>query len=200
MSRVAIYWDNSNVFIGGRRLADNRDGLLTSTDFRLHFGGLYQLAAAGRPVDRAVCVGTRMDRVAHHLPSSVQLVNLEPGALTGREQGVDDVLQTAMLRDLADLSPGVAVLLTGDGAGWSTGVGFHADLERMHRAGWGVEVLSWNHSINLRMRDWVERCGVFVPLDDYYESVTFVERTRLAAPLNLKRRLVARLTPVNDAA
>ena len=141
-----------------------------------------------------------MDQVARHLPASVEVVNLEPGERTGREQGVDDVLQAAMLRDLADLSPGVAVLLTGDGAGQARGVGFHADLERMHRAGWGVEVVSWEHSVNSRMRGWVEVNGVFVRLDDYYESVTFVERTRFIVPLNLKRRPLANPVAPQQAA
>ena len=52
--------------------------------------------------------------------------------MQGREQGVDQTLQTAMLRDAFDHngSPGIAVLLTGDGSGFVDGVGFHADLER----------------------------------------------------------------------
>ena len=61
----------------------------------------------------------------------------------GREQGVDQALQTAMLRDLSDNNgdPGTAVLISGDGAGFDDGCGFHADLERMHRKGWKLK--SW---------------------------------------------------------
>ena len=56
--------------------------------------------------------------------------------MEGREQGVDQALQTAMLRDGFDYNgdPGIIVMLTGDGAGFDDGVGFHADMERMHRA------------------------------------------------------------------
>ena len=87
---------------------------------------------------------------------TVQL--LERGALQGREQGVDQLLQTAMLRDGFDYNgdPGIAVLLTGDGSGFDDGVGFHADLERMRNRGWRIEVLSWRHSCNRRMREWAE--------------------------------------------
>ena len=54
--------------------------------------------------------------------------------MQGREQGVDQALQTAMLRDAFDYNgnPGIAVMLTGDGSGFDDGVGFHADLERMY--------------------------------------------------------------------
>ena len=116
---------------------------------------------------------------------------LERGRVQGGEQGVDQLLQTQMLRDTVDYNgaPGIAVLLTGDG------VGFHADLERMHRKGWRIEVLSWRHSCNRRMRERSENVGRFIALDDYYESITFLEDPlpgrpvadpRYAVPLDLK--------------
>ena len=117
-----------------------------------------------------------------------------------REQGVDQALQTAMLRDAFDYNgdPGIAVMLTGDGAGFDDGVGFHADLERMRRRGWRVEVLSWRHSCNRAMRRWAEQYGRFVALDDFYQSVTFLEPPapgrphadpRAALPVDPGRRL-----------
>ena len=119
--------------------------------------------------------------------------------MEGREQGVDQTLQTAMLRDSLDYNgdPGIVVMLTGDGAGFTDGVGFHADLERMHLRGWRIEVLSWRHSCNLRMREWAEENGIFVALDDFYDSVTFLEppaagqpiaNPRYAVPIDLSRR------------
>ena len=95
----------------------------------------------------------------------------------GEQQTPDRVLQLQMLRDFADYNgdPGIAVVLTGDGQSFFDGARFQADLERMHRRGWRVEVLSWANSCNQRMRQWVEAHGVFVPLDDFYEQVTFLE-------------------------
>ena len=92
--------------------------------------------------------------------------------MQGREQGVDQTLQTAMLRDAFDYNgdPGIVVLLTGDGAGFDSGVGFHADLERMHGRNWRIEVISWRHSCNTRMRNWAEQNGTFIALDDFYEG------------------------------
>ena len=132
MDRVFIYWDNSNIFIGARAEAEQRE----------------------------------------------------------------------MLRDFADYNgdPGTVVLLTGDGQGFDDGADFHADLERMHRRGWRVEVLSWANSCNARMREWVEARGVFIPLDDFYDAVTFLEPSsadypaadpRHAEELDLSRRPVA---------
>lgn len=104
-----------------------------------------------------------------------------------------------MLEDALDHNgdPGIAVLLTGDGAGYREGQGFHRTLERMHRRGWRLEVLSWANARNPQMRRWAEEKGVFVPLDDFYPSITFTEpsregqelaRPRYAEPLDLSNR------------
>lgn len=70
----------------------------------------------------------------------------------------------------------------------------------MHRRGWRVEVLSWAHSCRRGMRRWAEQNGVFIPLDDYYNAITFRESSRGGhefAPrrdeseLNLSRRPMA---------
>ena len=83
--------------------------------------------------------------------------------------------------------PGIVALLTGDGAGYLEGAGFHSTLERMHRRGWRIEILSWAHSCNQRMRVWAEENGVFVTLDDFYESITFLEPSRPGFELALPR-------------
>ncbi len=79
--------------------------------------------------------------------------------------------------------PGVAVLLTGDGSGFADGAGFHADLKRMNSRGWRVEVLSWRHGCNRRMREWAEEEGVFIELDDFYDSITFLEPPAPGQPI-----------------
>lgn len=94
-----------------------------------------------------------------------------------------------MLRAISDhREPRIAVLMTGDGAGYDDGVGFHADMERMHTAGWGVEVLSWQRHCRRALREWATANGVFVPLDDYYDSVTFLEGARRSKPLDISKR------------
>lgn len=203
MDRVFIYWDDSNIFISTREVAAEREGDQARSRVRVHFRNLLDLARAGRDIEHAIAVGSippELRQVWNRLENegvTVQL--LERGALQGREQGVDQVLQVAMLRDFADYNgdPGIVVLLTGDGAGFDDGVGFHADLQRMRRRGWRIEVLSWRYSCNRRMREWAEENGVFVALDDFYESITFLEppapgqpiaEPRYAVPPDLARR------------
>ena len=203
MERVFVYWDDSNIFISARMVAAEREGEAARARIRIHFRNLLELARAGRKIEHAVAVGSIPPELRHvwnRLENEGVTVHLlERGAMQGREQGVDQTLQTAMLRDAFDYNgdPGIVVMLTGDGAGFHDGVGFHADLERMHRRGWRIEVLSWRHSCNRRMREWAEQNGKFVALDDFYDSVTFLEPPtpgqpaadpRYAVPIDLGKR------------
>lgn len=203
MDKVFIYWDNSNIFISAQEVAVEREGETSRSHVRIHFRNLLQLAHGNRDIERAIAVGSVPPELRHvwnrleNEGVTVQL--LERGALQGREQGVDQALQTVMLRDAFDYNgdPGIAVLLTGDGAGFDDGVGFHADLERMRGRNWRMEILSWRHSCNRRMREWAEGNGKFIALDDYYDSVTFLESPspgqpvadpRYAIPVDLTKR------------
>ena len=205
MEKVFIYWDNSNIYISAQQAAAEREGGSARYRVRLDFRHLLELARAERETEHAIAVGSIPPELRHvwnrleNEGVTVQL--LERGAIQGREQGVDQWLQTAMLRDAFDYNgdPGIAVVLTGDGSGFADGVGFHADLERMCNRGWRVEVLSWRHSCNRRMREWAEENGVFIALDDFYDSVTFLEppapgqpvaNPRFAVPPDLSRRVV----------
>ena len=121
------------------------------------------------------------------------------GSGSGEQEMPDHYLQKCMLEDALDYNgdPGIAVLLTGDGAGYSEGAGFHSTLERMHKKGWQIEILSWSHSCNQRMREWAEQNGKFIALDNFYNSVTYLEPStpghelalaRDATPVDLSRR------------
>ena len=193
MDRVFIYWDNSNIFSIAREVAADNEGEEARSRARVHFPNLMELAHGGREIQRAIAVGSVPPELRHvwnRIENAGVTVQLQ-------ERGA---LQTAMLRDTLDYTgaPGKAVLLTGDGAGFDDGVGFHADLDRMHNRGWRIEVLSWRHSCNRRMREWAEENGKFIALDDFYDSVTFLEppapgrpiaEPRYAVPLDLSRRL-----------
>ena len=196
MDKVFVYWDDSNIFISAREVAIDREGEVARYRIRIHFRNLLRLAHGDREIGRAVAVGSIPPELRHvwnRLENEgVEVQLFERGAMMGREQGVDQALQVAMLRDAFDHNgdPGVAVLLTGDGAGFYDGVGFHADLERMRHRGWRIEVLSWRHSCNRRMREWAERHGKFVVLDDFYESVTFLEPPEPGQPAGGPRAAV----------
>ena len=174
MARVFLCWDNSNILTGAQDPAAEREGWGARSRVRIHFPIMIQLACRQRPIGRALAVGPvppQLRGVRNRLEAEgIEVQLFERG---GQEQGVDQALQTAILRDALDNNgnPGIAVLLNGDGAGFDDGCGFHAGLERMHRKGWEIEVLSWRHSCNNRMRRWAEEKGRFIALDDFYPSV-----------------------------
>ena len=208
MSGVFVYLDNSNIFHAAQDLAEERNGDLNARyRVRLNFENLLRLAHADRPLTKALAAGSippALNILWNRLRRTGVDVHLYDRGEPGRdEQETPDYwLQLRILEDAADYlgNPGVATLLTGDGAGYNEGRGFHRTLERMHRMGWKVEVLSWEHSCNERMREWVEDNGVFVPLDDYYDAVTYTNAPRIGqepaparetVPLDLSARLLA---------
>ena len=208
MDSVFVYWDNSNIFLEAQRLAAEREiGPGARYRVRIHFENMLRLAHADRQMKRALAAGSvppEMRQLWNRMEANgVEVFLFDRGdPARGEQEMPDRVLQLRMLEDALDFNgnPGIAVLLTGDGAGYLDGAGFHSTLERMHRRDWRVEILSWAHATNQRMRRWAEENGVFVPLDDFYEAVTFVEPSRPgfelapprdAAPLDLTRRPLA---------
>ena len=210
MDSVFIYWDNSNIFHEAQRLAEEQDeGPGARYRVRIHFENMLRLAHADRPVRKALTAGAvspEMRQLWNRMEGrGVEVRLFDRGASERSEQEMPDrLLQLRMLEDALDFNgdPGIVVLLTGDGAGYLEGAGFHSTLERMHRRGWRMEILSWAHSTNQRMRRWAEANGIFVSLDDFYEAITFMGPSRpgfeLApardpAELDLSRRRVFRV-------
>ena len=186
MEEVFVYWDNSNISHEAQRYAEERDeGPSARYRVRINFDNLLCLAHAGRPLKKASAAGSvppELRQLWNRMENrGVEVSLFDWGDPTRGEQDMPDrMLQLRMLEDALDYTgnPGIVVLLTGDGSGYLEGAGFHSTLERMHNRGWRVEILSWAHSCNRRMREWAERNGVFVRLDDFYEAITFMESSR----------------------
>ena len=186
MDDVFLYWDNSNVFVEAQRLAEERDeGPNARYRVRINFDNLLRLAQADRPLKKAFAAGSvppQMRQLWNRLENRGMEVSLFDRADPGRsEQDMPDrILQLRMLEDALDYNgdPGIVALLTGDGAGYLEGAGFHSTLERMHKRGWRVEILSWANCCNRRMREWAEKKGAFIALDEYYSAITFLEPSR----------------------
>lgn len=208
MDRVFIYWDNSNIFHEAQRLAEEIEaGPGARWRVRINFDNMLRLAQADRQLEKAFAAGSvppEMEQLWNRLENAGITVQLfDRGTPGGNEQEMPDrVLQLRMLEEALDYNgdPGIVVLLTGDGAGYQEGVGFHRTLERMHHRNWRIEILSWAHSCNQRMKRWAEENGVFVALDDHYHSVTYLRPSnpghelapsRDSAPLDLSRRPMA---------
>ncbi len=208
MDSVFIYWDNSNIFHEAQRLAEEKgEGPNARYRVRIHFDHMLRLAHADRPLKKALAAGSvppEMRQLWNRMENrGVEVHLFDRGTPErGEQERPDRLLQLRMLEDALDYNgdPGIVVKLTGDGAGYLEGAGFHSTLERMHKRGWRVEILSWAHSCNQRMREWAEENGAFVALDDFYEAITFMEPSRPgfelapardAAELDLSKRTMA---------
>ena len=201
MDEVFVYWDNSNIYHEAQRLAEERDeGPDARYRVRIHFDNLLRLAHADRQLRKAFAAGSvppEMRGLWNRTEArGVEVALFDRGQPDrgqpdrGEQEMPDRMLQLRMLEDALDFNgtPGIVTLLTGDGAGYVEGAGFHRTLERMHARGWRVEILSWKHSCNQRMRRWAEQNGVFVALDDFYEAITFLEPSKPGFQLAMERR------------
>ncbi len=193
-----IFWDNSNLFARAQDTCDPRKGGGLEPNqrlaLRLEFAALFDFAACGRTVEKAVALGSVPPGLAAiwaRLGDTGLIVDLqERGATSGKEQGVDQALQLEMMRSLVDRdTPAVAVLLTGDG-------GFRADVDRLLARGWGVEVLSFSNGFSPKLRKISVGHGgrgKYVALDPWYDQLTYLQDTgwkvvRPAKPLDLAGR------------
>ena len=199
--KVRVYWDNSNIFRGAANAAPKQRDFAPRGEVRIDFQGIMHLASAGR---KGLVIPARAPlNIPQRAYSTVIAASTPPseGALwgamgfpknirilkkfdrrggkeqndPGKEQQVPDMqLKLEMMRDILDSpSPGVAVLLSSDG-------GFLSSVQRMHAEGWAVEILAWRGDCGRKLRDWAQENGVFVPLDDYWEAVTYAGKASRA--------------------
>lgn len=163
-------------------------------DARISFPALFEFAACGRNVEKAVAKGSvPPDLVAlwERLGKAGLIVDAqERGAQSGKEVGVDEALQLEMMKSLVDREkPTVAVLLSGDGD-------FRPYLDRMLKNGWGVEVLSFSNGFSRSLQQIARGSGGrgrYVRLDPWYKQLTYLQDvgggvTRQSDPLDMKGR------------
>lgn len=191
MSRVHIVWDNSNLFISERSYCQKKEWGKENL-FRINFENLIDLAADGRPVEQVFCVGSvppPTDSVWGHIEAKTgkKPELYERGAESGKEQAIDQALQTRMLRLGYDYDPAeTLVLMSGDGRGHEENVGFFSDIKRLHKVGWSIEVIAWRDNCSRAMQEWAETSGVFVDLGEFYSQVTFLQKENVANSISKK--------------
>ena len=49
-------------------------------------------------------------------------------------------------------------------------------------------MLSWDIACNKKLKTWAQGAGIYVPLENYYPSITFIEGGRWAIPVSLIHR------------
>lgn len=91
--KVFIFWDNSNVFISAKDVAEELEPAYGRSNVRIQFEHLFQLATANREVAMAVCVGSvppELEKVWERLErTGIRVEKYERGIFSGKEQGTD---------------------------------------------------------------------------------------------------------------
>ena len=179
-----IFWDNSNIHISGLRVMEDKEPDQLRELFRTNFKNLFDLVRNNRPVDKAYLSGSipppnnALWDYLKNMGINLQLLNKTSDGY--EQESVDMSLQTMMLRTAIDniSTPSTIAVLTGDGAGKQLGEGFLTDLQRIKSMGWGIEVYAWGKSCNRYLKEFAEKNGKFVALEDYYYSVTYLKEDR----------------------
>lgn len=135
-----IFWDNSNIWLVERNVCQQQEPG-DELNFRIHFAYLFDFVANGRKVDYAFVGGSippDNDPLWQRFENlGIKVEKQERGQSSGGEIAVDEIIQLHMANQVLDVTPpGVMVLLTGDGSGYTDGRGFVAQLERAHKHGW----------------------------------------------------------------
>lgn len=182
-----VFWDNSNIWLVGRNVCAKKESGSESM-FRIHFANLFEVAANGRAVATAFVGGSEppaSDDIWKRFENlKITVQRQERGSQTGKEVAVDEAIQLAMANTVLDADqPGTMILLTGDGAGYGDGKGFIKQLERAHKKGWKIEVVSWDAGCNSRLKDFATQNGVYRALEPVYEKVTFIQGSRWVVPI-----------------
>ncbi len=177
-----IFWDNSNIHISGLKVMEQVEPDKPRELFRTNFNNLLQLVKKDRKIDKIYLSGSvppPNNSVWDYLRNMGVSVQLLDKTADGTEQeSVDMSLQTMMFRTAIDNidSPSTIAVLTGDGASKQLGEGFLSDLKRIKKLGWNIEVYAWEISCNRYLKEYAEQNGLFVPLENYYNSITFLKR------------------------
>lgn len=187
MSSKCFYVDNSNIFHEGQRIArrkgEDRSG------FRIYFPNFVKLCLQGDRPDEIVWAGSIPppdDSVWSYLRDELQIEpELIERATAGEQETVDHLIQLRMHRHVRKYrnTPGLIILATGDGRGYEKEEGFLYDVEGFVEDGWSLRLLSWEHSCHRRLRAFAERHGEFIPLDQFYEQISFIKNGRIVRPL-----------------
>jgi hypothetical protein len=184
-----LFVDFSNLWYAVRAEATRRGD--SEWAVRIHADNLWRILAGGRRVAGSMLVANReiSQPVLDRFRAAFEVELVEAGCVTGTEQAGDELLQNAIYRTMFRApAPGIIVLATGDGAGWREGRGFCETVRAARRNGFGVEIVSYEASLNRRLRAFANEVGAVIALDSFYESLTFLSGLRSVRPPSLIHR------------
>jgi NYN domain-containing protein len=184
---ISVFWDNSNIWLVGRGVCSQREPG-DELAFRIHFAHLLDFVINKRQLDYSFVCGSvppSSDPLWRRFENlGIVVDRQERGQGTGGEVAVDEMIQLSMANRVLDVTPPeTLVLLTGDGSGYTDGKGFITALERAHKHGWNVEVVSWDAGCNRYLQHFVAKNGTYRSLEPVYDKVTFINNKRWAQPV-----------------
>jgi hypothetical protein len=189
-----FYLDFMNIAAGARHAAEEQDSPFSGRYVRIHAYNLRRLVQGSRRWMRGFAATALWQRNAglcqRYCDAGIDLHVYERGSYSGREQGVDQIIQGEMRKLLpARVKRGVIALATGDGNGHQVGEGFIPTLSDLREAGFSIEVYSWRDCLSGALRNWVQgHNGIVIELDRFFRQVTFSDDGgRLAVPFGIKR-------------
>jgi hypothetical protein len=181
-----VFIDNSNIFLGAKRTAQELEPQAPPQAIRVYFWNLARLVENGRSKQTGVLAGSvppGNDALWEHARRTgystdlLRRVEADDGRLV--EQGVDEMLHLKIANAILDHNPpATLVLVTGDGSESDFGTGFPLQARRALKQGWDVEVYSWKCQLSGAFRRLaIEHPGKvkIVELDPWYERITFVK-------------------------
>jgi hypothetical protein len=183
-----IYVDNSNIYIGGKKISERKGE--DKTQFRIDFMNFLCLITQGTfKFQEMVWDGSgskEILKVLRKVKRTGADVLIIPRPESGENETVDSALQLSMYRHVWKYKnrPGTIVLCTGDGKGYDKEKGFLYDVVNFVREGWDFELYCWNKSCHKKLKEFAIKNGAYVPLEKYYDSITFIENGRNSKPLH----------------
>jgi hypothetical protein len=203
-----IFIDNSNIYGGAQRAAETCEPSAVWLAVRVYFKNLVALLE-GKDVVTRVMAGSvppgneELWQAARDLGYDTDLlrrVEKDDGRLG--EQAVDEMLHLKIANAILDHSaPQTLVIASGDGkvSKWNTS--FPQQAERALRAGWSVEVWSWQAQHTTKYGPISRKYPGKVTqsfLDPYYRGLTFTKAGTYninGTSIKLAGRVVGRLRP-----
>jgi hypothetical protein len=193
---VHLFLDFSNVMINAREIANERSGrILPDGDIKINFYNLKLLAGKNRKWGSGYAAAglKNPDAIRNECARvGIDFEAYERGETSGREQGIDAIIQGRMFK-LATMNSTnqVAVLITGDGNGFHRNEGFIEPLKALQQKGFDVEVYSWERCFNSSLRDWAEHHGKAMLLDEFFDCLIVAPGTSSINRKEFYRRLTA---------
>lgn len=187
---ICIYVDNSNIYIGGQETAKlkNEDAF----NFRIAFNHFLFLITGGTfEFDELVWAGSGeqgIEDIFENMRKQGVDLQIIPRSASGEHETVDQAIQLSMYRHHRKYknTPGTIVLCTGDGKGYHEEKGFLYDVQGFTEDGWKLVLFSWDHVCHQQLKQFAKQHGAYIPLEEYYDSITFIKDGRHATEVVFK--------------